>query len=67
MALVGMHPKVFTKEIDINLKGGPLWKTCSLEDSYTSPNIFCGGHRYSYQMENAIKVGGIVFSKYHLG
>ena len=31
------------------------------------PNILCGGHRYPYQMENAIKVVGIVFSKYHLG
>ena len=33
------------------------------------PLIFCvvDISRYPYQMENAIKVVGIVFSKYHLG
>ena len=31
-----------------------------------TPYILCAGHRYPYQMENAIKVVGIVFSKYHL-
>ena len=48
-------------------KGGIPIKTGSLEDSLTPPNILHGGHKYPYQMENAIKVVGIVFSKHNLG
>ena len=33
----------------------------------THPDILRGGHRNPYQMENAIKSGGTVFSIYHLG
>ena len=30
----------------------------SLEDLETPPDIFRGKHRYSYQIENAIRFGG---------
>ena len=33
----------------------------------THPDISRGGHRNPYQLENAIKSGGTVFSIYHLG
>ena len=33
----------------------------------TPSDILLGGRLYSYQMETAIKLGGIVFSIYHLG
>ena len=33
----------------------------------THPDTLRGGHRNPYQLENAIKSGGTVFSIYHLG
>ena len=29
--------------------------------------VFVVGHKYAYQMENAIKLSGLVLSIYHLG
>ena len=48
-------------------KGGTLMKNRFFGRFLNPPNILRGGHKYPYQMENAIKVVGIVFSKYHLG
>ena len=36
-------------------------KKCFIEDPETNPDVLRGGHRNPYQLENAIKSGGIVF------
>ena len=38
-----------------------------IEGPETHPDILHGGHRYQYQLENAIKSGGIVFCYISLG
>ena len=45
----------------MNSKGGPLMKKVFSGAKETHPDILRGGHRNSYQLENAIKSGGIVF------
>ena len=57
---------LWIKEIDINLKGGLLWKTGSLEGSQTPPNIFRGGHVYPYLTQNTVGMGGFIFSVFDL-
>ena len=42
-------------------------KKCFIEAPETHPDIFRGGHRNPYQLENAIKSSGTVFGLYHLG
>ena len=42
-------------------------KKCFIEDPETNPDVLRGGHRNPYQLENAIKSGGIVFCFYDLG
>ena len=45
----------------MNSKGDPYEKKCFIEGLETHPDILHGGHRNPYQLENAIKSGGIVF------
>ena len=47
-------------------KGGTLMKKVFYRSSENT-DILRGGHRKPYQLENAIKSGGIVFCIYHLG
>ena len=42
-------------------------KKCVIGAKETHPDILHGGHRNPYQLENAIKSGGVVFCLYHLG
>ena len=46
----------------MDLKGDPYEKSYSLAAKETSSDILFGGHSYPYQMENAIKLAGILFS-----
>ena len=46
---------------------GDSYEKSVLEGPETHPDIFRGGHRNPYQLENAIKSGGTVFCLYYLG
>ena len=43
-------------------RGNPYKKKCFIEAPEPHPDILNGGHRNLYQLENAIKSGGTVFS-----
>ena len=62
-----MGPPLEKRNVN-DFKGGTLKKKKVFSGAKeTHPDIFCGGHRNPYQLENAIKSGGTVFCIYHLG
>ena len=52
---------LFKLTLIISKKIKKFWNKGLLEDPETPPDILRGSHMYPYQMENEIKLGGIVF------